>query len=437
MNDVGRDASNFAPNDRASSAKRRLFLFVICWIIAIDYLDRYLFGGIAEPVKKTIALTDSQIGMISGPAFAVSYCLFTIPLGHLADRVSRVAVLGGLLIVWSLGVYMMSYAQSFEGLILARILIGAGQAGALAPAHSMVADLYPPERRGFAMAAVGIAASLGAQLAPPVGGLLSMTYGWQEACQVLGGIGIVSAIMFLLLFKQPIRGLSEGRPSDPAKGDSFLAAAASLFRRRSYRYLLLALAFATMADYGTQMWVTPLFARKLNMPASEIGIQIFLFFGLASILGAATGGIVVDRLVRIDLRWGIWLQALTTALCAPLYLGLLLIKDPMIALRFLAIPTFLSMCWISPSYALLQSLAGVKRRSVAAAIAVFCANLVGGGAGPLVVGMLSEALTVAHGAEGLTLAFVAMAPVFLAAGICFWLGGRTLIHDLADARNER
>ncbi|RVT92916.1 MFS transporter [Sphingomonas crocodyli] len=431
------DSATTASVGQATAAKRHLFMFVICWIVVVDYLDRYLFGGIAESVKTTIPLSDTQIGFISGPAFAISYCLFTIPLGRLADRVSRVAVLAGLLAVWSVGVYLMSHAQDFSGLVFARLIIGLGQAGALAPAHSMVADLYPPHRRGGAMAVVGIAASLGAQLAPPVGGILTTTFGWQDGCRVLGGIGVATGILFILLFKQPVRGISEGRPSEPAKGDSFLAAAGSLFKRRSYRYLILALAFTTMADYGTQMWVTPLFARKLNMSPTEIGFQIFLYFGMASIIGSAAGGLMVDRLVRFNLRWGFWLPALATFLAAPLYLGLLLIKDPQLALRFLAIPTFLSMCWMAPSYALLQSLAGVRRRSVAASIAVFCANIVGGGVGPLLVGALSQALTVRFGAQGLTLAFVTMGPVFLAGSACFFLGARTLTEDLKDAREEQ
>lgn len=429
-------AVGFSTGKQPSASKRSLFLLVICWIIIVDYLDRYLFGGIAEPIKKTIPLSDTQIGFLSGPAFAITYCLFTIPLGRLADRVSRVAVLGGVLAIWSIGIFLMSIAEDFTGLIIARMVIGLGQAGALAPAHSMVADLYPPERRGFAMAAVGFAASLGAQLAPPIGGVLTSAVGWQDGCRLLAGIGIVSAVLFMMLCKEPVRGASEGRHSEPAKGDSFLAAAGSLFRRRSYRFLIAGLAFTIMADYGTQMWVTPLFTRKLDMTSSEIGLHIFLYFGLASIAGSIAGGLIIDRLIRLDERWALWFPALTNLLAAPLYSGLLVIEDPEVALRFLAIPTFLSMCWIAPAYALVQSLAGVKRRSVAGSIMVFCSNLIGAGLGPLFVGVLSQFLTARYGPEALTLAFVAISPIFFVGGLCFFVGARTLPHDLQDARQE-
>jgi predicted MFS family arabinose efflux permease len=403
-------------------------------VVAINYVDRFLLAILIEPIKRDLHISDTQVGLLTGAAFAICYSVLALPIARLAERTNRLYVLAGSLVVWSLATGLSGLAGSFAILLIARVLVGCGEAGAVPPSHSMAADLYPPRRRATAMAVIGLGAAAGSTVAPLIGGVLSDAIGWRGSFLVLGGAGVVLAAILVAVVREPVRGGSEDLPSGSPPPVAVVLR--RLFGRPAFRTVALGLALGSLGEYSLWLWLPPLFQRTYGLAGGDLGAKLALFQGIPFFIATFLGGPITDRLARSDRRWLAWVPMIGAGLTAPAIALLSVGRNEQLSLILLIAPSFANGLVIGPCYAMIQSLAAVHSRATASAVLVFAVNLIGAGLGPLALGMLSDQLTVRFGANGLRYAMLAIPPMYALAAVAFFALSRSLLRGLEEAEAE-
>lgn len=412
-----------------------LALGLITIALFFNYLDRYLLGILIVPIKDEFKLTDTEVGLLLGAAFAFLYAGLAIPIARLADRFNRVQLLAASAAVWSAAIASCGLATNFVHLLLSRMGLGCGEAGALPPAHSMVADYFPPRRRSTAMAVMALSASAGVAAAPLLGGVLDTLLGWRWTFVVIGipGIGFAIALPFLL--QEPVRGASDGLGDPDAGASPFIATISTLWNRRAFRLLTAVLALMSLTEYALFLWLAPLFSRTLHLPSDELGRQLFMYQGIPYMIGTIAGGLLSDRLYALDKRWIAWIPAISIAIAAPAVLALCL-SDGSRARAMIVVPSFVMGSYVGPCFATIQGLASVRSRATAVAFLVFVNNVIGAGIGPWLIGALSDHLHDAYGESSLRYSLLSLVPLYLIAAALLVRVGRHLEDGLMDAARE-
>ena len=407
-------------------------LIVLTLFIFVNYLDRYALAVLLEPIKQELALSDTQIGLLTGAAFALLYSTLAIPVARIAEHGNRTYVMCAAILLWSAGTALCGLAGGFAGLFAARMIVGSAESGALAPAHAMIGDRYALERRGTALAIFSTGGALGTALAPMVGGYLEGHFGWRGAFLVLGAIGVPVAVALVLIVRDaPHSGA--GRATPPP---SLMITLKRLWRRRSFALLVPAMTFLGLGDYSLFLWLPSYLSRMFGSTPAEVGAQLTVFQGLPLFAGTFLGGVLADRLVRRDRRWLVRLPAIACAVVAGGSGLLLFATSSSIALMLLILPSLACGLYLAPSYAAIQALAGSRSRATATATLTFAVNLVGLGLGPLLIGGTSDLLKGWAGAESLRYAFFIIPPLYFSAAALFLLAARSMPRDIADAETE-
>jgi predicted MFS family arabinose efflux permease len=410
-------------------------LAVLTVFIFVNYLDRYVLAMLLEGIKADLALTDAQIGLLTGGAFALLYSTLALPVARLAEHRNRVMVLTGAVLVWSAATALCGLAGSFATLMAARMLVGAGESGAVSPAHSMLGDAFPLARRGMAMAVFSTGGALGTALAPVLGGILEHALGWRLTMLVLGATGIPVALLLAVLVRDPGRGLSDGA-ADIGVPPPIGVALRRLLARRAFVLLVPAMVAIGIAEYSLFLWLPSYFERTFEQPAVRIGAWLTAFQGLPLMVGTMAGGALVDRLIVRDRRWLAWLPMLA-CLVAAISIAFIFLSDRLeIALGMLVIPSLALGLYLAPSYAMIQAIAGPRSRATAVAAFTLAVNLLGLGLGPLLVGGLSDLLHAALGAQSLRYALLAVCPIYMIAACCFFAAARVLVQGIDSAASE-
>jgi MFS family permease len=338
-------------------------------------------------------------------------------------------------LAWSAATAACGLAGNFASLMLARVLVGCGEAGGIAPSMSVVSDLFPARQRAMAMSIFGLGASLGIVVAPLVGGVLVSLVGWRWTFLTLGLVGAPIALLLILAVREPRRGQVDGVMAGAAT-IGFTTAFIRLFRRPSYALIILAFVFVSLAQFATLLWLPAFFQRSYGVAAADLGAKLSFYQGLPLLAGSLLGGVLADWLSRRDQRWLAWMPTLTALLTAPIMLGLFAVRSEALALALLSAPSFAQGLSVGPSYALVQNLAAVHSRATSTAILAFCVTLIGASLGPLLLGMLSQLLSVRFGEESLRYAFFTVGPIYLAVAATFFLASGFLRGDLEDAQRD-
>ncbi|MBX9886286.1 MAG: MFS transporter [Novosphingobium sp.] len=403
----------------------RLVLWVLLVVYIFNFLDRQIVNILAEPIRRDLGLSDTQIGLMTGIAFAAFYTFLGIPIARLADRptTNRVGLIAGALIIWSGMTALCGQAQSFVQLLLARIGVGVGEAGCSPAAHSLIADLAPPEKRASAMAFYALGIPIGTLLGMLIGGQLADAYGWRMAFVVVGVPGIVLAGAVLLLLRDPRRAgaaLRAAAAAPPPKALTNREALAEILTSRAYVLLLAAGSSAAFLSYGKATWTTIFFQRTHGLTAGETGFWFGLWGGLAAIAGTMAGGWLADRFGKVNRRHVMTAPALGFALAVPLSIAAYVMTDWRWALALLMIPTALNSLYYGPCFASAQGLVKPEARAMASAILLFSQNLIGLGLGPLFFGMLSDAIKPVAGGDSVRWVLYGAAVIGLVPAFFFW-----------------
>jgi predicted MFS family arabinose efflux permease len=414
----------------AAQPPRRLYAgVVLLLLLAINihnFIDRQIPFILAEAIKRDLRLSDTQIGVLGGLAFAVVYSLLGLSLGHLADRYGRKRILTAALVVWSLMTAAAGLAQSFGQLLLSRLGVAAGEAGSTPPAHGIIAGLYDADRRSMPMAVFSLGVPLGSMLGLFLGGWISDVASWRTAFFLVGAPGLVLALLAALVLREPARAV--GGPADPPAPDLWRSVA-YLWRKPTFRQLAWAVGLYSAGANATIVFAAPFLARSHGLSASQIGLALGLIYGIAGVAGVIAGGVFGDTLGRRDPRWRLWVPGLALLIAAPFTAASLLVPGAGLSVLLMAAPKFANVVYLAPVFVALQGIAPKEMRSTATAFLLLVNSLVGVGLGPLLTGAASDWLEPALGRQSLRYALLGVVVTQVWCCLHFFLAARTLVRD--------
>lgn len=407
----------------------------------VNFVDRSILSLLLEPIKLELALSDSQLGLLGGLAFALFYTFLGIPIAALADRRSRVKILAVSMVIWSAMTALCGLATNFWMLLMARIGVGVGEAGASPPSHSLISDYFPVDKRATALSIYALGIPFGTMIGSYVGGWGADELGWRYTFFLVGIPGIFVALIIALTLREPPRGLSDVKSAlsadtqaDPTPDAPRVSEVLNfLWAKVSFRHLSFAAGLHAFVSYGASTWNAPFFTRIHNMSSTDLGAALALVAGVGAI-GTFAGGYLSDKLSdRMgDKRWYFWVPGIATIFMVPFQLVAYLYDGTTAAIASLCIVAIMGSVYLGPSFAMTQALVSLRMRAVASAILLFVLNLIGMGLGPYFVGILSDFFTPTFGIESLRYALCIAVLVNLWAGVHYMLGARSVRGDLLE-----
>lgn len=309
-------------------------------------------------------------------------------------------------------------ARNFTELFLARMGVGIGEAGCVPAAHSMIGDMFPPEKRAFAVGIFQAGGLLGMSIGLAAAGMAAQAYGWRAALVGIGLLGLPLALLLAFTMREPLRS------AEPDVQESMLDVLKALARRPAFVHLILGISIGSFASYGIAQWLPTFFIRSHQLSLAAVGLWGGLAGGIAGIVGAIGGGAIMIRLRPRNVRWELWVPCIGYLLCIPFYLLSFLAAGTVPAYAILAIGVAIASAGGGVAIAAIQSLAEPHRRATAVAVMMFLSSLIGLGLGPAAVGAISDALAIRYGTESLRYALM-ISTAFLAwASLHFWIASR-------------
>ena len=426
-------ATTAAVSGSSVASSRRVMLWTLLLVYMLNFLDRQIVNILAEPIKRDLGLSDTQLGLLAGPAFAVFYAVLGIPIARYADKGStnRVWLISVSLAVWSAMTALCGFAQNFLQMALARVGVGVGEAGCTPAAHSLIADSVPPEERSSAIAFFGLGIPIGALLGLVIGGVVNDQYGWRIALMVVGAPGLLLALLLPKIIREPRR-CGEGLTSDvaPKPALTMKAAMREVFASKAYLYIFIAASFTAFLSYGKGLWTISFFIRSHGLSTTEAGLAMAVALGVSGIIGTWLGGKVADVYGKRTKRHLLTLPAIGMAVAAPfLFMGYWA-EDWRVAVALLIVPTILNAAYYGPAYGCVQGLVRPEARAIAASLVVFGQNLIGLGLGPLLFGILSDSLQPVAGVESVRWVLYGAAWLGLIPAFFFWRASLRLKDEL-------
>ncbi len=449
--------------------KHRYILLMLLGAYTLSFLDRQVVTILAEPIKADLHLTDTQVGVLTGLAFAIFYTFLGIPIARLADRFSRPMIIAVSMTLWSGFTLLSGRAQNFAIIGLARLGVGFGEAGCNPCAHSLIADITPPEKRASALAFYSLGVPIGTILGLVLGGVIADAYGWRAAFYVAGAPGLILALMTLLTIKEPRARVSR-QPVGQMMSEmlqGLIDTAKVLAVKPTFWLMGLGAGALAFVGYGHGPFAIAYFLRNHGEEITALGRSVGLgpkgFLGIAGALTTGVGGLtgtwlggwLADRASARDKRAYMSVPAIAALASLPFTVSIYLVGSPLLALGTGLVPALLNTLWYGPVYATAQSVVEPKYRATTAALLLFVLNLIGLGLGPISVGALSDyiantqlepqglsvglcksAAYAANGACAAGLAFaVRWALIVSSSGIAvaalmFWLARRTVRENI-------
>ncbi len=376
-------------------------LVMLTLVYAFNFLDRQLLVIFQESIKKEFALSDTELGLLSGFIFALFYVLLGIPIARYADKGNRRNIVAGSLGLWSVMTAISGFAGNFIQLLLARMGVGVGQAGESPSAHAMISDYFPLEKRSSALSIYSTGLYIGILIAFLMGGYLNQHFGWRTAFLVIGVPGIIFSLLFYVTVKEPKRGATDVRETTSGKSYSLRTALKLLFSNKIFLYLAIAIALHIFCIYALLNWAPSFLSRLHGMKIIDIGVSLGLIFGVGGAIGTYVRKLLTDRLGKRDKRLHLKVPAYSILISILFTAGALFFQNNYLTLFCLGVSAFLQSMYLGPFIAVAHSLVPASMRALSSAIVFFILNLFGLGFGPLVVGIISDILKPSYGIESL------------------------------------
>ena len=434
------DAALLAANRPIVTARDELQRQVALWVLTavgtLNFVDRQLLAVLIEPIRADMHFTDTQFGLLTGLSFALFYAVMGLPVAWLADRWRRVPIIAAACLLWSLATALCGFAGNFTQLAMARFGVGVGEAGGTPPSLSIFADQHPPERRSHIIGIFTANGPLGVFLGAAFGGWAAQRFGWRGAFMAVGALGVVAAPLVWLFVREPARGAMEVRPSVAAPPLSLVQSFKLFVSRPSLRLLTVASGLSAFASYGMLNWIPAFLMRTQHMPLRDLSFWFAPAAGLSMGVGIWGGGALVGAFARRSPRAFALVPSLAALIMVPSLVAALLAPSWQISLALMVPPMICCTIYVAPALALVQNLTPPRGRATASAILLLVFNLVGLGGGPLVIGMVSDALKPAMGAESLRIALMCAAPAALLAALAHYALSRVVSQDLNAANQE-
>ncbi len=419
------------PWELYSNRQRWVFLFVLFLVSTSQVVDRLVINVVLEPIKTEFGVSDTMLGLLSGLAFALFYVTLGIPIARLADRLNRKIIVTACLSVWSAFTVLCGAAQSFAQLAVARIGVGAGEAGAVPPSQSLLADYFPPERRSLALAVFFLSATAGNVLGLIVGGQIAETYGWRWTFVAFGLPGFLLAVITWFVLDEPRR-LPQFKIQK--EDTERLSDALEVLRKKpAFVNSVLGLIFYYTLIYGALTFSISFVIRTQGLSIADASAYYGLIGLFAALLGSPLGGWLTDKLAKRDKAWIARVPAIGLLVAFPFFAMSYIATSLSSLLIFLTFGMVAMMVAAPPIFASLHQVCGSARRATAIAVAYFFANLIGLGFGPVITGLLSDLFAKSMGeAEGLRYSLLVMSTLYVPAGYFMFRASRTMAADAED-----
>jgi MFS family permease len=416
----------------APLAYRSYVLVVLVLVYTFNFIDRQIVGILAVPIKSELHLSDSQLGLMGGLAFALFYTLLGIPIARLADRVNRTGIMTAALALWSLMTAVCGFTQNFAQLFLARVGVGVGEAGGVTPAYSLICDYFPPKERARALSAYSFGIPIGSAVGIVLGGFITSIMSWRAAFFIVGLAGLVITPLLKFTVREPERGTLDPvrTEADRAAGaPSLLDIIAVLARKPSFWGLSLGASCASMMGYGLFFWAPSFMVRSFHLSLLHASLVYGGLVLIGGLLGIWLGGVLADRYG--DGRRGMYafIPAIAFIATLPFYVAGVLSTTLWISVAVLLVPTALGLAWLGPVLTAVQHLVPAHMRATASALFLFINNLIGIGLGTTLIGLVSDSMRLRFGAESLRYAILGGTGFYLIAAALLIFAGRKLPRD--------
>lgn len=422
----------------------RYALVLLMLINLLNAIDRLLPGILAELIKRDLGLADWQIGAMTGFAFAIFLSVLGLPIARLADRRSRPVIIGGSLAIWSGFTTLCGTAGNFAQLFFYRMGVGVGEAGCTPPAHSLITDYVPREKRASALAFHTLGIPLGSLIGFSVGGIVADAYGWRAAFFFAGIPGLILALVAFVTLKETRSQLKADLQVSKAQQPSLKDTLRILRGKRTFWLIAFAASLKAFTGYGQSAFIASFFLRNhaegLKTLAAGIGLEAVGFLGLMIGLLAGTGGAVgilvggwvSDKAAARDQSNAMIAPAICAVLQAPFLIFALLTNNTVLALALLIVPYLLNSIFYGPVYATAQGVVPPHMRATASAILLFMMNMIGLGLGPLCIGIISDVFQSGgmDSGESLRRALVISTCISVPGVVLYFLARRTIKNDL-------
>jgi MFS family permease len=385
------DAKAAAPS--VSDGYRRVVVAFLLAAYTFNFIDRTIVATIGQAIKVDLKLTDTQLGLLGGPAFAILYTLMGVPIARLAERRNRVTIVSIALVVWSGFTVACGFAANFATLLAMRVGVGIGEAGCSPPSHSLISDYFEPRRRASALGIYAFGIPLGAMIGAVCGGWLAEHAGWRQAFMIVGAPGVLLAIALKLAVREPPRGQTDNMAAAARSGGELgelWAVTKALFGNWSMANMMLGVTLVSFAGYGIGAFAAAYFVRAFGLSYTAVGLISGLLWGTAGGLGTIAGGFVGDFAGRRGARWYALVPAIGVALCGPLAAAGYSALDWRVGVALLTLPPAFGYLYLAPTFSVVQNAVEARRRATAAAIMLLFLNLIALAGGPLFAGWLID-----------------------------------------------
>ena len=408
--------------ERQRSRHPGILLAMLTFVYVLNFLDRQLLGILAKPIQDSLHITDGQLGLIGGLYFAMFYCFIAIPVSWLADRTSRVGVLTLACAIWSAATIACGMARSYPQLVVARMVVGFGEAGGVPPSYALITDTFAPGRRGIAFAVYNLGPPIGAALGIALGASIATLFDWRDAFVAIGIVGIVAAIALPFVVPEPIRGGADPTTTTPPDKAAFWATLRAFFANRIMTLAAFGSGATQFVTYGLGNFAVLFLIREKGMTLPQIAIwyAVVIVIGMGG--GMIASGRIIDRFSRGSRRVFAIAPACSLAISMPFYLAFVWAPSWPLALGLLTVVMFFNYFYLSCSVTLVQEEAAPNQRVLSGALLLLVMNFIGLGLGPTWVGIASDHFTAGGATNPLQLALYTLTPFYIVAiGLFLWL----------------
>lgn len=431
-----------------------------------NFIDRIIISSLGEAIKVDLKISDGQLGLLAGFAFAASYGLLCLPIARLAEKRKRTTIIAVAICVWSGFTALCGLAQNFVQLLLCRICVGGGEAGYAPAAQSLISDYYPPEKRASALAIFALGVPLGTLFGALAGGYIAQNINWRAAFLIVGIPGLLFALMVAIFMREPRRGQSDPAPVAKQETPPLIDVLKLLFASPAFLLMAAGLALVSLTSFGLTQFMAPFFIRVFGFDYSQAGLALGLLGGVSAAIGTAAGGWLTDIASKRSRSWYALVGGLGALFAIPFYVFGFQQATPAIALIILFLGPIGLFCGQAPVYAFTHNLVGPRMRASATAVVIVVLTLVGAGFGPFLTGAVIDTISASifasnfdgdffaacpggHAAdpafatacsttlaEGTRYSLIAMVALLIVPATLFLLAARYVERDLARANTR-
>jgi MFS family permease len=422
------------------NTNRSYLLSVLLVILAFNYVDRLALGIVLQDIKVDLQLSDTQLGLLTGIAFALFYSVMGLPIARWADRGNRVTIITITTALWSAAVALCGVAGSFVQLLLIRVGVAVGEAGCVPPAHSLIGDYFSRIERPKALATYMLGQPLSMIIGYFAAGWLNELYGWRITFMLMGLPGLALAAIAWFTLRDPRfhpAALPSSQPIVQEEQPSMKQVWRTLWSSPSFRHLVFCFAVIQFFGYGILQWKPAFFIRSFGLETGELGVWFALIYGIGGLIGTYGGGVLASRLAAKNEALQLRGMAISYGGFGVISVGIYLSPNHYVAFALMSLATVGVAAIIGPLFATIQTLVPNRMRAVSIAIIYLFANLIGMGLGPMTAGIISDALRPHFGEESLRYALMLLSPGYLWAGWHLWQASKTIARDVYMLQVER